>query len=626
MRTTLLAVAMLLGCAHSEARPPEAGDGTAVLARFKAASGGARWDTVAGVRSEGTVTAGGLSGPISILQDARSGRSVSRYTLGPISGAQGFDGTVAWQQDPGGEVTSLDAPEAREEARTDAWLAALGYWYPERAPAALRPAGEREVSGARYVVIEATPPQGRTVALWFDPATGLLARTTLRRGADTAITILDDYRDVGGLRMPFHVVTDLIDAAGRTDPRQRTEMRLERVALGVSLDAAAFAMPAMAPSARIADGSGSTSVPFELLNNHIYAAATVDGVPVRVLVDTGGANVLTPAAAKRLGLTSEGKLAGRGVGDEHVDLALAHAGEVRLGNAVLAHPVFYVIDLSPLPAAEGTDSDGLVGFEMFRRFRVTIDYEARVLTLTDPAKFQPAAGAHAVPFEMADRIPIVAGTLDGLPVRLSIDTGSRASLTLHAPFVRANDLVARYAAAPETITGWGVGGPARGRPARLGTLLLGDLAIHDLAGDLYLGNKGAFANPDLSGNLGGGVLRRFTVTFDYDGRRMYLIPNRRFAESDPFDRSGMWLFRDGGALKVVAVTPGGPAEKAGLKTGDRIEQIGGESVSSRPLAEWRARLRELPAGTRLDLSLAGGKRSVKLVLADAIPPHAAPGS
>src|SRR5262249_6673301 len=154
----------------------------------------------------------------------------------------------------------------------------------------------------------------------------------------------------------------------------------------------AFSMPEMAPTARIVDASGTTRVPIELENNHIYASATIDGKSVRVIVDTGGLNLLTPATAKRLGLASEGKLPGAGVGDEKVDLGIAHAGEIRLGGAVLTKPVFFVIDLDPLPAAEGVDVDGLVGFEMFRRFRVTIDYKARVLTLTDPSKFTPPAG------------------------------------------------------------------------------------------------------------------------------------------------------------------------------------------------------------------------------------------
>src|SRR5690606_27574859 len=132
------------------------------------------------------------------------------------------------------------------------------------------------------------------------------------------------------------------------------------------------------------------------------------------------------------------------------------------------------------------------------------------LTLAEPAQFAPPAGAHAVPFELAERIPIVDATLDGLPIRTSIDTGSRASLTLHSPFVREHGLVAKYDARTESVVGWGVGGPNRGRPARFGRLELGGIAVDGVAGDLYTGDKGAFASPTLSANLGGGVLRRFT--------------------------------------------------------------------------------------------------------------------
>jgi hypothetical protein len=166
---------------------------------------------------------------------------------------------------------------------------------------------------------------------------------------------------------------------------------------------------------------------------------------------------------------------------------------------------------------------------MFRRFRVTVDYAAHVLTLTDPPKFTPPAKAHVVAFDLADKIPVISGTLDGLPVRLDVDTGSRSSLTLCSPFVKDHDLDKRYAAAPETVTGWGVGGAAKSRPARLGTLAIGDLVIKDIAGDLFVGNKGAFASPDFSANLGGGVLKRFTVSFDYDAHKMYLVPNADFA-------------------------------------------------------------------------------------------------
>jgi hypothetical protein len=599
------------------ARADEASD---LFARYKQASGGARWDAVRALRSEGTLKAGGLEGAFGSTVDVTRGRSASRYQLGPIEGAQGYDGSVGWTRDPGGEVAELDAPEARRAARSQAWLDARGHWYPQRHPATFAAPEAREQDGKRYEVVAVTPRDGDPLTLWFDADTDLPARIEQKQGADTAVTLLADWREVEGLRLPFRFVTDRVDTAGRIDARNRIEVTIERYEVNAAIADTDFARPAMAATARIDAPDGVTRVPFELVNNHIYAAGSIDGKPARFLVDTGGMNLLTPAAARKFGLEGEGKLAGRGVGDESVDVAFAHAKDVRLGAAVLDKPVFVIMDLGQLPAVEGYDSDGLVGYEMFRRFGVTIDYAKRELVLVEHAKFAPPEGSHVVPFDLADRIPVVQGTLDGVPARLSIDTGSRVSLTLHAPFVRAHGLVAKYQAAPEAVVGWGVGGPSRGRPARFGTLQLGDLSLGGIAGDLFVGNKGAFASPDLAGNIGGGVLKRFTVAFDYEAKRMYLAPNAAFANADEFDRSGLWLIGAGDALHVADVAGDSAAQRAGLREDDRITAIGGEKIAARGLPEWRQRLRELPPGTRLaiDYRRAGKPASTELVLANRI--------
>ena len=592
-----------------------------LLEHYKQACGGVRWDGVTGLRSEGSLTAGGLAGSFTALQDLASGRSVTRYRLGPVEGADGYDGKLAWSQDPGGEVAALDAPEAQRRARSQAWLDARAYWYPARLAATYAAPEAREAEGHRYTVVVATPAGGDPVTLWFDPRTHLLVRTEQKQGADRATTVYDDWREVDGLRLPFHTISFLTDAAGRTDARNRSETSATHIALDAALADADFAMPAMTANARILAPGGVARVPFELVNNHIYARGSIDGKEARFLVDTGGMNLLTPAAAAKFGLAPEGKLPGRGVGEETVDVAMAHAREVRLGEAVLDKPVFFVMDLGKLPAVEGYASDGLVGYEMFRRFGVTIDYARHELLLAEPAKFTPPAGAHAVPFELAERIPIVQGSLDGVPARLSIDTGSRASLSVHAPFAREHGLVAKYAAAPESVVGWGVGGPARGRPARLGTLQLGDLAIEGIAGDIFTGDKGAFASPDLSANLGGGVLRRFTVAFDYAAKQMYLAPNADFRRADAFDRSGLWLLAATDGLDVVDVAADSAALRAGLRPGDRISAIDGRAVDAGDLPGLRQRLREAATGTTLAITYLreGRTAEASLVLAERIP-------
>jgi hypothetical protein len=596
-------------------------DGAALAARFKDASGGAVWDNVKTLHATGTLAAGGMSGEVTVVTDLSTGRSADAYKLGPIEGADGYDGTLAWSKDPGGEVAALDTPDAKQRARSQAWLDARGFWYPARIRASYGAVTDREADGKHYRVVEATPQEGAALTLWFDPSSGLLARTVQRLGQDTVTTVLDDYRVVDGVRVAFHTTTDMTDAAGRTDPRRRSEIRLAKVALNGTVADADFAMPAMAPTAHIVDGSGTTRIPFDLVNNHIYANGTIDGKPARFLVDTGGVNLLTPASAKKFGVAGEGKLAARGVGDQSVDLSFAHAKEVRVGGAALADPVFYIIDLGDLPKVEGVDCDGLVGYEMFRRFGVTIDYEKSELVLTDPAKFAPPPGAHKVPFELDDRIPIVQGTLDGVPVRVSVDTGSRSSLTMHSPFVREHKLVEKYHAAPDAVIGWGVGGPSRGRPARLGTLRLGNLEIPGIAGDLYTGDKGSFANPDLAGNLGGGVFRRFTVAFDYANKQLYFAPNASYGKPDAFDRSGFFLLGDDDALVVADVAAESAAAKAGFVANDRIVAIDGAAANRKSLVEWRAKFRDLPVGTklRIDRVRDGTKASVDLVLADRIP-------
>ena len=108
-----------------------------------------------------------------------------------------------------------------------------------------------------------------------------------------------------------------------------------------------------------------------------------------MLVDTGGMNILRPEAIQRLGLNVEGKLEGRGVGEASTDVALAHAQRLRVGAVSIEQPVFYQFDLGRLPDVEGEDFDGIIGYELFQRFGVTIDYAAHELRLTKPEQFAP---------------------------------------------------------------------------------------------------------------------------------------------------------------------------------------------------------------------------------------------
>ncbi len=595
-------LAVLAACGHP-ASPSSPAD---PFAAFHAAIGGAGWDRVQAIESHATASIGGMTGTNELLEDVVTGRNASAIAVGPFTQADGWDGTGGWERAAGGEVAKIDSPEALALARTNAWLTRRGYFH--AGGVTYKDLGTRDGLHG----IEATPEGGAPAGLWLD-GKGMLVRIVEHQGPDTITTSFSDYRSIGEVSIPFHITID------QGDPRNLLTLSLTAAKAVPAPDAAAFAAPKVdAERISFAGGAQTTQVPFELINNHIYVHGTIDGQPVRLIVDTGGLNMLTPASAKRLGIAVEGKMAAAGSGADKVDLGFGHGKKITVGDVSLADPIFFVIDIGKLADIEGEDPDGLIGYEMFSRLRVRIDYPARVLTLTAPAAFAPPAGATAVPFVMSDRTPIIDGAIDGVSGRLWIDTGSRVSLTTMTKFTRDHDLTGKYKPAFETVTGWGVGGSTRSSPVRFHEVKLGDAVVRDVVGDLFTGDKGAFADPDSAGNVGGGILHRFVVTFDYGAKIMYLEPSKTAEAREIYDRAGMFLRRDGDALAVISTVPHGPADKAGIKADDRITAIDGAPVRSKPLHEWRERLRTGAPGTKVKLrdERAG---DVTLTLAELVP-------
>lgn len=595
-------------------------DPAAVVARAKAASGGGRWENVKSVQATGVESAGGLSGSWQLAQDLGSGRYVEVSRQGIFDTANGYDGHIAWRRDRGGEVGLLDGAVPRRHARSQAWLAARGYWFGGRLAGQAGALRTQTLAGRRYEVLAATPAGGDPLELWFDADSGLLTRTVLPVAGGSTVSVLEDFREVQGLRLPHRITVDAVDSNGHADARRRRELQVQRYTVDAVLADTVFAAPAMPTDAAVHNRAGVTHVPFDLVNNHVYVDAEVDGQPARFLVDTGAVNLLTPAAAKRLGLSSAGQLSIHGAGDNAVELGLAQGRLLQVGDAQLPRPVFYVVDLGEQVSSMGVPYDGFIGYETFRRFATTFDYAAHVLTFTDPARYRPPANAVALVFEQDERAPVLDGTLDGIPLRLWVDSGSRGSLSLNSPFVHTHGLLEKYRAGAEAVLGWGIGGPARAQPARLGVLQLGSLEVEGLAGDLSTTDKGALAHPDYGAILGGAVLRRFTVGLDYASKRMYFTPNAENDAPEPFDRSGLWLQAEGSVLRIGGVAPGSAAARAHLRENDRVVSIRGEPVGRRDLGQWRTLLRDLPVGTQVAIGYVreGQPGEADLVLAERI--------
>jgi C-terminal processing protease CtpA/Prc len=129
------------------------------------------------------------------------------------------------------------------------------------------------------------------------------------------------------------------------------------------------------------------------------------------------------------------------------------------------------------------------------------------------------------------------------------------------------------------------------------------------------------STPGLAGNIGGAVLRRFVVTFDYARNAVWLAPNARLAAPFDVDRSGLRIHANDGGFDVVAVMAGSPADEAGLRVGDRIVAVDGTSTAAIALHAQRRAWQASPAGTRVGVRVTreAAAFDASLVLRDLIP-------
>lgn len=104
---------------------------------------------------------------------------------------------------------------------------------------------------------------------------------------------------------------------------------------------------------------------------------------------------------------------------------------------------------------------------------------------------------------------------------------------------------------------------------------------------------GAGADPNNAGLLGGEILTRCTVTFDYERGRMILEPNSNFGKPFHTEMSGItWTTGGRGdfsTFRVLRIIPDSPAAAAGFEVEDRLVSIDGvpaDSFTSHRLYEY----------------------------------------
>ncbi|MGH3524531.1 MAG: aspartyl protease family protein, partial [Mycobacterium sp.] len=359
---------------------------------------------------------------------------------------------------------------------------------------------------------------------------------------------------------------------------------------------AAASIPAWAgPTLQFAAADGVVRMPFTFDNNHIFVKATLKGGKSGSFIIESGADftVLNARFATAAGVTSSGQSSIHTAGGS-TSMSYAKTQVLVLPGLEITDDSIGVMDLSNLEPIGGWRIDGLIGNDILHEFTVRIDYAARMLTLYRPDVYKLPSGAVSLPMSeqnFTDNVFVpVSLTLPGHTpevISCAIDTGASYS-GLNTPYVDSSGAIKAVGTTVERRSYGAGSAQVDSLMGRVSGLQLGPYLLTKPVLSLSRSKNGVFAQDSFQGVLGNDVFKRFTLTLDYADHKLVLEPNADFNTPFRTDASGLSLMAQGDDLRsyaVMAVAPGSPAEAAGLKVGDVIQQVDGGDASHYTLGE-----------------------------------------
>ena len=351
------------------------------------------------------------------------------------------------------------------------------------------------------------------------------------------------------------------------------------------------------------EGRSQYSLPIEVVNNLIIVKVVLNNtLPLKFIVDTGvRTSILTDKTfSDILNISYSRKITIPGAGGEKLvdayiapNIRLDIEGVVGNGHAILVLEE----DLLELKNFLGKNVQGILGFELFSRFIVEINYQNRIMTLYEPDAFAkrkmdgrkkyltlPITVEDTKPYCYADIIYENGKRFKG---KFMVDTGATHAILLD---VNSSEEIDIPEPNIESHLGRGLAGDISGKIARLKQVDFDQFHFDDVVctfpeKEFYLqGYDKVYRN----GTLGGEILTRFRVIFNFIDGYIYLKKNRRYRDSFDYNMSGVIVKAEGlylNSFKILEIRRNSAAERADVKAGDVILRINNNPAHSLKLNE-----------------------------------------
>ncbi|HEY9045737.1 MAG TPA: aspartyl protease family protein [Ohtaekwangia sp.] len=337
-------------------------------------------------------------------------------------------------------------------------------------------------------------------------------------------------------------------------------------------------------------GQKRVQMPIEIYNNLVVIPVVLNNsLPLKFILDTGVRTAIltqkTFTDILNLPYSRKYTISGPG-GEKLVDayvtnnVTLALPGIQGRGHAMLVLEEDYL----ELRNYLGTDVHGILGYELFSRFIVQIDYEKKLLTFTTPEKFHKSRKYQTLPMKIEDTKPYIIAPVvlqDGTTInaKLLMDSGASHGLMLD-PSTDARITVPENVVS--SVIGRGLGGEIVGKVGRIKSIEFGTYKLNQVVANFPDPNSYSdsikIGNVFRNGAVGGEIMSRFTIIFNFPQEEIYIKKNASFKKGFHYNLSGLIVKAKGSQLNVFEITEvrqQSSADKAGIMAGDIILSING---------------------------------------------------
>ena len=346
--------------------------------------------------------------------------------------------------------------------------------------------------------------------------------------------------------------------------------------------------------------------------------------PMWFVLDSGASFpfVIDSKRARVLGLKLQGHLTLEGgAGPGAYEVTRTRGVSISLADLKFTNQTAVVSALDSLEAQFGRPLNGLVGLDMFTRYVVEVDYVGKEIKLYEPQTFAYSGAGESIPLTLRDGHFFVPAKIEmpgspRLDGQFVVDTGGGlVTMVLTSPFAQSNNLPGSNLRTILDRSLAGLGGETRVLVSRATSFTLGKLSVREPVIYLSQDRGGALASSDFDGVIGGEILRKFKVIFDYARGRLILEPNADYSKPIEYDMSGIRLRAHGVDFRTFTVYQAladSPALEAGLRVGDVLAAIDDVPASRFTLDEIYQMLKQQGREYKLSLKRGDKRLSMKL--------------